>query len=84
MFSQQHVIVTEKDHAGTYLRAFSDKTHPRLDHGLSFLVLRVRLPGDDQLYRAVGVGQDAAEPLGIVQQQIGTFVGRKAAREAQG
>ena len=39
--------------------------------------------GDDQLHRALAVGENAEQPLRIVQQQIGTLVGGEAARKAQ-
>ena len=41
------------------------------------------LAGNDELHRALGIGQQAQQPLGIVQQQVRSLVGREAAGKAQ-
>ena len=41
------------------------------------------LAGDDELHRALRIGQQAQQPLRVVQQQVRSLVGREAARKAQ-
>ena len=43
----------------------------------------MRLAGDDELHRALRIGQQAQQPLRIVQQQVRPLVGREAARKTQ-
>ena len=49
-----------------HLGALSDEAHPRLDHGLPFLIVRMRLAGENELHRTVGIGEQAREPLRVV------------------
>ena len=53
-----------------------------LDQLLAAVVGGVRLAGDDQLDRALGVQQQPLEPLGVAQHQRQPLVRRHAAREA--
>ncbi len=53
-----------------------------LDQLLAAVVGRVRLAGDDQLDRPLGVQQQRLEPLGVAQHQRQPLVRRHAAREA--
>ena len=43
----------------------------------------MRLAGEDELHRALRIGQEAQQPFRIVQQQVGPLVGGEAARKAQ-
>ena len=61
----------------------ADEIDPFLDQGLPRLVLRMRLAGDDELHRALRIGQQTKQPLRVVQQQVRSLVGREAARKAQ-
>ena len=60
-----------------------DELHPFLDQGLTRPVRRMRLAGDDELHRALRIGEQAQQSLRIVQQQIGSLVGGEAARKTQ-
>ncbi len=62
----------------------SRQRDPVLDHPLAFVVRRVRLAGQDQLHRAQRIREQAAQPLGIVEQQVGALVGGEAAGKAEG
>jgi hypothetical protein len=44
----------------------------------------VRLAGDDELHGTLGIGQQAQQPLGVVQQEVRPLVGRETAGKAQG
>ncbi len=57
--------------------------YPFLNQGLPRLVCRMGLAGDDELHRALRIGQQAQQPRRIVQQQVRSLVGREAARKAQ-
>ena len=60
-----------------------DEMRPFLDQGLACLVRRMRLAGHDELHRALRIGQQAQQPLRVVQQQVRSFVGCKPACKAQ-
>ena len=60
-----------------------DKLNPFLNQRLSRLVRRMGLAGEDKLHRALRIGQQAKQPLRVVQQQVRPFVGRESARKAQ-
>jgi hypothetical protein len=51
------------------------------DHLFAGVVVRVRLPGVDDLHRTAH-GRDLAQPREVAEQQVGAFVRRGAAREA--
>ena len=59
------------------------KLYPFLDQGLPRLVRRMGLAGDDELHRALRIGQKTQQALRIVQQQVRSLVGREAARKTQ-
>ena len=61
----------------------ANEVNPLLDQGLSRLVRRMRLACDDQLHRALRVGQDAQQARGVMQQQVRAFVGGEAAGKPQ-
>ena len=61
----------------------SDEMRPFPNQRLAGLVCRMRLAGDDELHRALAVAQKAKQPLGVMQQQVRSFVGREPARKAQ-
>ena len=82
VLGQQHVVVAEKDRVRARLR-LPDEMHPFPDEGLSSLVRRMRLARDDELYRALRIGQETKQSLRIVQQQVRSLVGREAACKAQ-
>jgi len=57
--------------------------HPIPNQGLSSLVRRMRLTGDDELHWALRIGQQAKQALWVVQEQVWSLVGREAASKAQ-
>ena len=61
----------------------ADELYPFLDQGLPRLVRRMGLAGDDELHRALRIGQQAQQSLRVVQQQVRSLVGGEAARKAQ-
>ena len=61
----------------------ANELDPLLDQGLSRLVGRMGLAGDDELHGPLRIGQQAQQPGGVVQEQVGPLVGREAPREAQ-
>ena len=83
MFSQKHVVVGQKDHRRARIAA-ANETRPFLDQRLTGQVGRVRLARENELRRALGILENPEEPLGIVQQEVGPFVSRKAARKPEG
>ena len=82
MLGQLHVVVAEEHDMGAG-RGLTDEMHPFLDQGLTRLVCRMGLAGKDELHRVLRVGQQTKQPLRVVQQQVGPFVGRETPREAQ-
>ena len=60
-----------------------DEMHPFPNQGLSSLVRRMRLTGDDELHRALLIGQQAKQALWVVQEQVWSLVSREAACKAQ-
>ena len=82
VLGQQHVVVAQEDDVGADFRP-ADELYPFMDQGLSRPVLRMGLAGDDELHRALRIGQQTQQSLRIVQQQVRPLVGRKAPRKAQ-
>ena len=78
----QVVVVDERDAAAEQRieRALVDA----LQMMLADVVGRVRLAREDDLHRAARGVEDAREPLGIVEDQLGALVAGEAAREADG
>ena len=54
------------------------------DQLLAGLVGRVRLAGENEQHRPVGIVDDLAHPVHVFEHQRGALVGREAAREADG
>ena len=54
------------------------------DQVLARPVGRVRLAGEEDLHRALGVGEQLAQAVQVAEQQVGPLVGREAAGEADG
>ena len=67
MLGQEHVIVTEEDRMGTRL-GLPDEMYPFSNQGLASLVRRMRLAGDDELHRALRIGQETKQSLRVMQQ----------------
>ena len=44
----------------------------------------MRLASQDELHRTVRIGQHSHQAFGIVQQQVGSLIGRESTREAEG
>ena len=57
--------------------------HPFLNQFLPRLVCRMILTGDDELRRALRIGQQTKQSLRVVQKQVRSLVGREAACKAQ-
>ena len=79
--SQQHVVIVEKNNAALDLWTF-DEVLPLFDQHLPRHVLRMSFAGEDQLNRALGIGEKANQSLRIMQEKIGTLVRGKAPRES--
>ncbi len=62
----------------------SAKLDELLDQPLAAVVGRVRLAGDDELHRPLGVEQQRAQPLGVAQHEGEPLVRRHPAGEADG
>ena len=77
-------VVVGQEHDAVPDLGVVGEAHHLLDQLLAALVGRVRLAGDDQLHRALGVQQEPLEPLGVAQHQRQPLVRRDAAREADG
>ncbi len=76
-----HVVVLEhEDSAAELLRA--RQLEDVLDHLLPGPIGRVRLPGDDDLHRLVGVREDARHAVLVAEEQVRSLVGGEAPREA--
>ena len=60
-----------------------DEANPFLDQRLPGFVRRMGLAGDDELHRALRIGQQAKQSLGIMQQQVRPLVGGEAPGKAE-
>ena len=78
---ERHLVVLEEDDAPGR-RGLPREVHDELDQILPVLVRRVRLPRDEHLDRALGIGEEQREPLGPAEEEARALVGREAAREA--
>jgi hypothetical protein len=83
LLGQQHVVVAEEDHMGMHLGP-PDEVRPFLDQGLACLIRRMSFARHDELHRALTIGQQAQKARRVVQQQVRSFVRRKAACKAHG
>ena len=79
---QVHVVVTE-EHRMRARFGPPNKTQPFLNQRSSGLVRGMRFSRDDQLHRTLRIAEYAQQPARIMQQQVRTFVSRKAARKSQ-
>ena len=61
----------------------ADEMDPFPNQVLSSLVRRMRLAGDDELYRPLRIGQQTKQSRLVVQEQVRPLVGREAARKAE-
>ena len=82
MLGHQHIVVTEKNHAGPRFRAMG-KLDPLPNHILSLDVLRMGFSGKHELDGALVIRQDAKEAIRIIQEKVGALVRCKTAREAE-
>src|ERR1039457_2620845 len=82
VLAQEHVVVSEEDGMGTR-PCLADEMRPLADESLPGLVRRMRLAGDDELYRALGIAQKAKETWRVMEQQVRSLVGGEAARKAE-
>lgn len=57
-----------------------DESRPFPNQGLSLLVCRMRLAGDDELRRALRIGQDAQQPIRVMEQQRRSSSGQRGKR----
>jgi hypothetical protein len=62
----------------------ADELDPLPNQCLAGLIGRMRLAGDDDLYRPLGIGQQAQQTRRIVQQKVRSLVRREAPRETDG
>ena len=61
----------------------ANELYPLTNHGLTGPVLRMGFAGKDELYRMLRIGQQTEQALGIVQQQVRSFVGGEAASKTE-
>ena len=83
VLGEEHVVVGEENHRRIRLMA-ADEVHPFLDQRLAGAVGGVRLAGEDELGGVLRMAQQPDQTRGIVEQKVRAFVGREAAREAEG
>ena len=76
----QVVVVDERDAAAE--RRIDGAAVDLLQVVLAGLVGGMRLAGEHDLHRAAGGVQDAQQPIGVVEDQLGPLVAGEAAREA--
>ena len=77
-----HVVVLEKDHAAGDVGP-GGETLPLGQQRLPGAVGRMRLASHQQLHRAAAVVEDARQPFGVLQQQVGALVTGEATGEAK-
>ena len=78
---QTHVVVLQEDNLAKELRATAD-LEDVLDESLSTTIGRVCLTGEEELYRILGVVDDALQTLQVGEEQVCTLVRGKATPEA--
>ena len=76
-----HVVVLEDEDPAAQLRR-ARALEDLLDDPLAGAVGRVGLAGEDDLDRAIGIGQHRGQPVDVAEQEPGPLVGREPAREA--
>ena len=89
-------VAAAREHAAHLHVVLLDERHAPLEAGLAgvlvddareflpALVAGVRLAGEDDLHRALGVSEERGETLRLLEDQRRTLVGGEAAREAEG
>ena len=75
-------VVVREEHDAVPDLGVVGEVHELLDQLLAAVVGGVRLAGDDELHRTVGVQQQRLEPGGVAQHQGEPLVGRHATGEA--
>lgn len=83
VLGEVEVVVFEEDGAALDIGT-GHEMDPLAQQGLAGEVARMGFTGDDELHGAVGVGEDAREARGIVEEQSGAFVGGEPAGKAEG
>ena len=79
---QQHVVIAEEYGVCADIGS-TDELHPFPDQRLTGLIRRVGFARHDELDRAGRIGQQTEQPIAVVQEQVGSFVGGEAARKTQ-
>ena len=79
-FSKAHIVVLEEDDLTQELRHTAD-LDDALDQALATAISRVRLTGEEELYRIVRVVHQLIQTLQIGEEQVRTFVGSETATE---
>ena len=82
LLGQAHIVIAEKDNMRAH-QWLADEADPFMNQGSPGLVFRMRLAGDNQLHRAIRVGQQTQQTGRIVQQQIGPFITGEAAGKTE-
>ena len=82
LLCQQHVVIAQEHNASADLRA-SDEIIPLLDQRLTGSILGMRFARQHQLDWPLPVSEKTHQPVGILQEQIGTLISGKPARESQ-
>ena len=77
---QADVVILDEDDALSDARILRE-AHDRLDQLFAWRVGGMRLAGEHELHRAVGVGQQARQSIGLTKEQRRPLVGREPARE---
>src|ERR1022692_609558 len=78
-----HIVVFHEDYVLPEFGIARELDH-LADVGLARLIFGMRLAGDYDLHRHVGIQQDALEALDVAEEQGGALIGGKAAGEADG
>ena len=78
---ERHVVIGKEHHAAVRARAARECDDP-LDQLLAALVGGMGLAREHDLERTLGIREQARQPLGVAEEQIGALVGREAPREA--
>ena len=83
MVSYVYVVVLQKDDAAAE-SLLPCQVNDRLYEFLALIVLRVGLPGNDDLYRVFRVVDDALQPIRVPKEHSSPLVGGEAAGKADG
>ena len=83
VLSNVDVIIFHKDQSVLHI-VTAGYVENLLDQLLASLVRRMGLPGEDELNRALGVGENLHESLGILENQVGPLVRGETTGKADG